>query len=242
MKTNLLKGMLVLVVLSGCSSNTTSTAQNNTLQANPTEDPNATATTETVVQELPTADDLEYVEYKYENRYATIYVIGVTNTSDADIRIDANGVAYDAGNNIIGAADNTNACIGAGEKSYLKFYFSDVSGVDHIDYKSGLQIKQDDRFVPVISKLDIQGNVNGDVVTFSATNNGDVAAEYVEVQALFLDANNNVLYEDSKFLTDSNSEIAVGATQVGQINYYNSDGATFDHVDWYVSGRGRATN
>lgn len=242
MKTNLLKGILVLVVLSGCSSNTTSTAQNNTLQANPTEDPNATATTETVVQELPTADDLEYVEYKYENRYATIYVIGVTNTSDADIRIDANGVAYDAGNNIIGAADNTNACIGAGEKSYLKFYFSDVSGVDHIDYKSGLQIKQDDRFVPVISKLDIQGNVNGDVVTFSATNNGDVAAEYVEVQALFLDANNNVLYEDSKFLTDSNSEIAVGATQVGQINYYNSDGATFDHVDWYVSGRGRATN
>ena len=241
MKTRLLNGMLVLAVLCGCSNSTASTSQNNnTLQANPTEDTTATkAPEETTIAELPTANDLEYVEYSYVDSIGdSVYVVSVKNNSDVDIRIDVNGVAYDANNNIIGAADDTNACIGTGEQSYIKFYFSDVTGIDHVDYKNGMQISQDDGFVPAISNLDVQGNVNGDVVTYSVKNNGEIAAEFVQVLSVFLDASNTVLYMEESYVTDSNSEIAAGATQVEQVNYYNKDNLSFDHIDWFVKGRG----
>lgn len=237
MENNVLKGLVVLALLSGCSSATTaSTTNNNTLQANPTKDTQATE--ETVVTELPIADDFTYTEYKYESYGSTIFVASFTNTSDATIRMDVNAVAYDASNNIIGASDDTNACIGAGEQSYIKFYFSDVTGIDHVDYKSGMAIKQDDRFVPVISNLDVQGNVNGDVITYSVVNNGDIAAEFVQIVSIYLDSNNTVLDLDESYVTDSDSEIKAGATQVEQVNYYNRDGLSFNHVDYFVKGRG----
>ena len=122
----------------------------------------------------------------------------------------------------------------------LDFYFSSVSGIDHIDYKDNLQFVTGTNlyYKPVISNLSVQDGLNGDVLTLAVTNNGDYAAEFVEAYAIFMDASGTPLQIASNFITDSNSEIAPGAMQSTQIEYYSAyDKGEYDHVTYYLTGR-----
>lgn len=71
-------------------------------------------------------------------------------------------------------------------------------------------------------------------VIIKATNNGNIAAQFLESEALFFDANNNIISADSTYITDGDYELKPGATLTEQITTYMS----FDHVEVYYTARG----
>lgn len=70
-------------------------------------------------------------------------------------------------------------------------------------------------------------------MTVTVTNNGTYPAQFVEAYALFFDSNSNVVYSNSGYVTDNDSEIKPGATLSEQIDAYKS----FDSVKVYFTGR-----
>lgn len=176
--------------------------------------------------------DFSTKEYLYENTIGdTLYFIIVTNNSDTDASISANGTAKDSDGNSIGADDMDIDILGAGETSIGYFYFDGVTGIDKVEYK----IKYDDSpyYSPVINNLSIDQTLNDKNVILSVTNNGDKSAEFVEVYALFMDSDNNVIHYDSTYITDDDSEIKSGDTISSQLDCYKG----YDHVEIYYTGR-----
>ena len=232
---NLRKSFVILLsamLLAGCSStrseNVTSTGNSG----------KATADSKSKKSKEITLDDLETKEYKVENEYATEYLVTVKNKSDQTIALNSNATAYDANNSMLGAADGTIEVLGAGEQSVMYFYFDGAKNVDHVDYKTNMQYNTNPPYDPVISNLSVKDAVNGDNLTVAITNNGKEAAQFVEVYAVFCDANNTPLEIDDTYVADSNDEIAPGATQSATISYYSEyDKGAFDHVDYYLTGR-----
>ena len=53
----------------------------------------------------------------------------------------------------------------------------------------------------------MEQTINDGNLTVKVTNNGQYPAQFVEGCALFMDAENNVVYYNSTYITDSDSEI-----------------------------------
>ena len=176
--------------------------------------------------------DFETESYIYENSIgiSTLYVT-VKNNSQATVEVEGNATVYDSSGNAIGVQKSDINVLGGGEESIMSFYFSDVKGVASSDYK--LTYKAQSYYKPVIANLAVEQAINDKNLTVKVTNNGDYNAQFVQAYALFLDADNNIVYTDSKYLTDNDSEIKVGATLSGQMNCRTD----FDHVNCYLTGR-----
>ena len=185
-------------------------------------------------------EDLSFTEYLLENSFGSEYLVAVKNNSDLTVGISANATAYDASNALLGAASSSIDVLGPNEESVMLFYFDSVSGIDHIDYKDNMQYSADSKlyYNPVVSNLSVEDGLNGDVLTLAITNNGEYAAQFVEAYAVFMDENGTPLQISSNYVTDSNYEIAPGAMQSTQIEYYSSyDKGEYDHVTYYLTGR-----
>lgn len=227
---------IVMFLLTGCG--TSGGSSNNTSKNNSAN--NTANKNELKNKDKLDASNLEIKEFKledteYEN---TRYLLSVKNKSKDVGEVYVNATAYDANNQVIGSADSTIDVLGAEEESFLFLYFDGVTGIDHIDYKNNLQFNAKTYYQPVLSKLDVQGNTNGNVLALVAKNNNDFAVEYVEAYAVFMDANNNPLQMSSTYIGDSNDQIEAGATQSAQIEYYSDyDKGAYDHVTWFLSGR-----
>lgn len=245
MKKTIVLPLLVALVLTGCSSqkykNVTNNSETGTTKTKEkSEETDASKGEPNKISEELTIDDLQFTEYSLEDDFGTNYLVAVKNNSDLTVGISANATAYSADNNLLGAASSEIDVLGPNEESVLDFYFSSVSGIDHIDYKDNLQFVTGTNlyYKPVISNLSVQDGLNGDVLTLAVTNNGDYAAEFVEAYAIFMDASGTPLQIASNFITDSNSEIAPGAMQSTQIEYYSAyDKGEYDHVTYYLTGR-----
>jgi hypothetical protein len=111
------------------------------------------------------------------------------------------------------------------------FYFDSVKGIDHVKYSMGFDTSP--YYSSVISDLESVNSINDKNVVVTVTNNGTQAAQFVEAYALFLDSDGNVVYYDSTYVTDGDSEIKPGATLSKQLTAYNS----FDTVEVYFTGR-----
>jgi hypothetical protein len=140
-------------------------------------------------------------------------------------------LAKDADGNTIGAADASIDVLGTGEESGCYFYFNDVSDVNSVECT--YSYSKADYYYPVISDLSVEQVLNDSNVTVSVTNNGTSSAQFVEVFALFLDANNNLIDYDETYVTDDDSEIKAGASVSGQFDTRQS----FDHIAVYLTGR-----
>ncbi len=178
-----------------------------------------------------TEDDFESTGYLYENGYDTLYYIAIKNNSDAVVSVSAVGQAMDASGNILGADDCDLDVLGPGEESLTYLYFNDVSDVDHVDYN--LKYSAENRYKPVVGNIEMSQTINDQNITIVATNNGPYNAQFVEAYALFMDAGNNIVRVDSKYVTDGDSEIKPGATLSAQLDCRDD----FDHVICYLTGR-----
>ena len=191
------------------------------------------ANDETVSKEPEFSDeDFEKREYIYEDSLgSTLYFVIIKNNSDAVAEINGNALAKDADGNTIGAADSSIDVLGPGEESGCYFYFNDVSDVNSVECT--YSYSESDYYYPVISDLSVEQVLNDSNVTVSVTNNGTSSAQFVEVFALFLDADNNMIGYNSRYATDGDSEIKPGSTQNVQLDAYNG----YDHVEIFLTGR-----
>ncbi len=176
--------------------------------------------------------DFDVQEYLYENSIGdSLYFLVLRNNSDKTVGISINMTAYDASENVIGADSSDVDVIGSGETSIAMFYFDSVKGIDHVKYSMGFDTSP--YYSSVISDLESVNSINDKNVVVTVTNNGTQAAQFVEAYALFLDSDGNVVYYDSTYVTDGDSEIKPGATLSKQLTAYNS----FDTVEVYFTGR-----
>ncbi len=176
--------------------------------------------------------DFAVKEYSYENSIGdSMYFLVITNNSAETVGIDINMTAYDAGGNVIGADSSSIDVLGPDEQSIASFYFNAVTGIDHVDYSMGYD--DDPYYDAVLSELDIVQNINDRNVVVSVTNNGGEAAQFVEAYALFFDAGGNIVYYESAYVTDGDSEIKPGATISKQLDAYQD----FDTAECYFTGR-----
>ena len=81
-----------------------------------------------------------------------------------------------------------------------------------------MEYEKESNYLPVLSDLSVVANVNDKNVTLSATNNGTYNAQFVEAYGLFFDADNNLIYVDSGYIVDDDSEIKAGDTISKQLN------------------------
>ena len=179
--------------------------------------------------------DFEIKEYLYEyHEYSggSVYYLIVTNNSAETVSFFANGTAKDANGNIIGAADADITVLGPGETSVGYLYFSGVTGVETVEYQAAYGAETN--FAPVVGSLSLDVSVNADNAIVSVTNNGDIAARYVEAYAVFLAADNTVISVVNKYLVDDDYEIKPGGTLSEQLDCPSG----FDRVEVYLTGNG----
>ena len=187
-----------------------------------------------VVESKISDADFEIIEKPFVNSFGdTLWFLIVTNNSEYDVGFSANGAAYDASGNIIGAADTSIDILGTGQTSICYFYFDSVAGIDHVEYTCNYDTEVR-YYSDVLHNLSAQVTINDANVVVSVTNNGTEEADFVEAHALFLDSQGNVVGHDSTYVTDNDSEIKPGATITKQLTIY---GQSFDTVEVYFTGR-----
>lgn len=175
--------------------------------------------------------EFEVKEYLYENTIGdTICFVIIKNNSKQDVSVSANATAKDSNGNSIGADEMDINIIGSGETSIGCFYFNNVKNIDKVDYKINYNKSY---YKPIINSLSIEQTLNDKNVILSATNNSAKPALFVQAYALFIDSQNNVVYYDSAYITDNDSEIKPEDTISIQLDSYKE----YDHVEIYFTGR-----
>jgi hypothetical protein len=163
----------------------------------------------------------------------SIYYLVITNHSQAAVRISGNATAKDSSGNSIGADSTSVEVLGPEETTITQFFFDEVGDIDKVDYQLSYDTKT--YFYPVLSNLEMKQTMNDKNVTISLTNNGSIAAEFVEAYALFFNADNELIHADLTYLMDSDGEIKPGASRSAQLDNYKGN---YDHVEVYLRGSG----
>ena len=177
------------------------------------------------------AEDFDVQSYLYEDSYSSICFLVVTNNSQSVVSIVGDGTAMDAEGSKIGVAKAYFDVLGPGETTMKYLYFSDVKGVDSVEYN--LEYELCDDYRPVLNDLSVEKFVNEENVVVRVTNEGDSCAEFLEAHALFFDAQDNVVGHASTYLLDSDDELKPGKNLSAVMNAYDP----FDHAEVYFSGR-----
>lgn len=181
---------------------------------------------------IATGDGWEIIkEYYYSTKWDNYYIFILKNTSGYNAEITVNICFYDADNNLIGVSKSSEVACENNQLTYWSFTNDDVP-FDHVTvdiamsedtyYNDGGQ-----------SCIEVTSNVVGKKAIISAKNNGSDAVEFVEYHVLFLDDNGQVVATDWGYLSDDDSEIKPGATEMREA----STSKSFSDVRVYAHGR-----
>lgn len=185
----------------------------------------------TPVSESILSEDFSSAGYLYETSVGdSLYFLVVTNNSSEACSVKGNAVARDASGKALGAGDLTLDILGPGETSIGYFYFDKVFDIDTVDYQL---FGSDSYYEPVLKDLSGEVTINDENVVVTVTNNGANPAQFLEVYVLFFDADNNLVWYESGYLTDDDSELKPGATLSEQAGVNRE----FDHAEVYFRGR-----
>lgn len=174
-----------------------------------------------VSPQLTSSDYSAYLyveEYSYTNSLDdTVYAQYITNNSSQTLTITANVTAKDRYGNIVGAKSNTEYAV-AGSSSVIMTYYFDGDEIDHFEYS--LSADASSSYFKSASQ-DIAHTVSDtrDKLIVSCTNTGYETAEFVRVEALFF-RRGELVYSNSTYCVDSDSELKPGNTIVKEINCY----------------------
>lgn len=158
--------------------------------------------------------------------YGTSYAaLVVTNNSSDDLSISANFTAKDADGNAIGSATDDAYCVAAGDTAILCGYFDSAKSDSTYDYT----LKADkSSYKSLNSTLDVKANQTEDGVVFTAVNNGEDPAYFVEGRVLFLQGDKLLDYESTYMTNDSDYSLNAGQTLTSEADCLASD--KFDTV------------
>ena len=173
--------------------------------------------------------EFDVKKYLIVDYSSTICYFVVRNNSKATVAIDLDVTALDKAGNTIGADTASIDVIGPGEESICYAVFSDVKGVNKVDYTMKID---NTSYEPVISGFEVVKHVNKKNVVVTVTNNSNRTAEFVEVFALFFDKNGKVIGREFGYL-GNNIEFKPGEKASIQLNC----GKAFKRVEVYITGR-----
>ena len=175
------------------------------------------------------ADLFEVEEYIYEDDWETVCYLVITNNSEKNVTVFANGVAKDGDGKLIGAGNMQIAVIGPGEQSIGDITFRDVvDNIETIEYD--ISYSEQKYYSSALSDLSLEVSENEHNAVISVTNNGTKNAT-VDAFALFLDENGKVIYAEIEDISGSFDRIEPGRTISKQVDCYDS----YDSVLVYLT-------
>lgn len=180
---------------------------------------------------IASGDGWEIVkEYYYNTKWDNYYIFLLKNTSGYTADISVNAYFYDADNNLVGVANSSEYACEDGYLSYWSFSNDDIA-FDHVDVE--ITMEEDTYYKGGQSSIEVSTNIVGKKVIISAKNIGTQTVEFVEYHVLFFNENGEIVTTGWGYLTDDDSEIKPGATEMREENAYES----FADVRVIVSGR-----
>lgn len=166
-------------------------------------------------------------EYQWNTDWYNYWGIVIKNTSGNTCGFSAQIILYDADNNIIGVKNGSIDVLADGYEGYIGI--SNTDAFDHVAYNIS---ETSTRYYEVQSFVDVQASKSGKKAIIIATNNGSVAAEFVEYHVLFLNKG-EVVGSGWGYLTDDDSEIKPGKMEMREETCFEE----FDQVEIYFDGR-----
>lgn len=131
---------------------------------------------------------------------------------------------------MVGAKDASLDALGSGCTSMMYEAFETDAKIDH--YDTSLKTSESKYYESVIQDLSyVQNDIDKGAI-FQVTNNGEDPAEFVEGHALFF-SNGELIWYESTYFTDDDSEIKPGETISKQFTSYEN----FDEIQFYLTGR-----
>lgn len=181
---------------------------------------------------IATGDGWEIIkEYYYSTKWDNYYIFLLKNTSGYNAEISVNIYFYDADDNMVGVANASERACENNQVTYWSFSNDDMA-FDHVSiditmteetyYKDGGQ-----------SCIELTSNIVGKKAIIAAKNNGKETVQFLEYNVLFLDENGQVVATDWGYLTDDDSELKPGSTEMREA----STSKAFTEVKVYALGR-----
>ncbi len=170
-------------------------------------------------------------EYKYSDAYGfshSAFVI-VQNNSKYTIELDAKIKFYDKAGELIGYSSASERAIGPNDE--VCFRFSNDDDFDH--YEITWSASEERYYSAVCSNISIEVMKTKNKAIIEATNNGDIAADFVEYYVLFMNGDEVVGYGWG-YLMDKESQIKPGKTEMREETCYSS----FNSVKVYITAKG----
>lgn len=166
------------------------------------------------------ASELSAEIYSYKSstgRYNVILV--VKNTSQFTINISANLRTFDNSGNMLSAKSDSVSAIPPETETILTFLLDEAFS----DVEYDFEVKKGS-YIGVIKNLTYTHNSAKNKEVISITNNGDISARFVKAHLLFF-MGNELVYYNSSYFTDSDSEIKSGKTISDEVSCrYDYDG------------------
>lgn len=189
-----------------------------------------TGTASTAFSAEDVISKVDVQSYSYSSSYSNYAALVLTNNSDYDCQLEIAVDFYDSNGGIVGTSSDSIDAFAKGTASALVFSCED----SFAKFEYQLKAKEiASYYVPVNQNLSCEVSTATKKAVISATNNGDITAEYVQYIALFFNGG-ELVYHSWGYVTDSDSEIKPGDTVRDEANCY----VNFDSVQVYLDGRG----
>lgn len=169
-------------------------------------------------------------EYIYNTHYYHYYIFTLKNTSGYNAKISVNVTFYDSDDNVVGVAnDSENAC----QNGYITYWsFSNDMKFDHA--VANITMSEETWYGDGgQSCVEISTNTVGKKVIITAKNNGNEPVQFLEYHVLFFNNKGEVVSTGWGYLTDDDSELKPGATEMRDESYSKG----FADVAVYTHGR-----
>jgi len=144
-------------------------------------------------------------QYSFSDSRRSHAFLVIENTSEFTLIISATMTVFDSAGNAVGANDSGNNDVPSGEKTILGFSFDDEFSTNEYD----ISVAEERLYKPVTQNLSFESSSATEKEVITVTNNGDIAAEFVQTNVLFFNGDEPVWF-DYAYFTDVDNQIKPG--------------------------------
>ncbi len=172
-------------------------------------------------------NNLTVTTYTWKSFSYHYLALVVKNNSDINCSFSASVQFMDANGSLVGVKEKDIMAFEAKQEACLIF----SNDIEFADFSYEFNVSQLKYYNCVTSAIDVDVITLPEKAIISATNNGPVAAEFVEYNILYF-KNGKVVDYDWGYLTDEDSEIKPGRKETEESSVYED----YDEVKVFLSG------
>lgn len=168
----------------------------------------------------------------YEYSRGDYYCLGlvITNASGEDTGFDVTVKFYDKSGAIVGISNDSNYIVADGAQAFFEMY----NDIEFSSFDCEVSPMKNTLYTAVNDNLEIEKTIVGRKCIIAVTNTGDIPADFVKYNLLFM-KNGNVVDTAWDYIIDSDSEIKPGKTQYAE----KKGPSDFDDVLIYLAAKGK---